>query len=153
MGTKRGLKRAWLEWAVEQETDDCLLFPFGPSQRYARIWLPDERRTVPGHWVILAMKKRKIPVGDQVVRHLCGVTRCLNHRHLKVGTVEENEADKKVHGTACIGERHHSAVLTEDEVRLIRASSESGAAIARRLGMNHRTINRIRCGDNWSHVK
>jgi hypothetical protein len=50
------------------------------------------------------------------------------------------------------GSEHGNAKLTEELVREIKTSLESGAAIARRLGMTRGPINRIRRGDGWEHV-
>lgn len=50
------------------------------------------------------------------------------------------------------GSRHWRAELNEALIAEIRASNESGAAIARRLKKNRGTISRIRSGKLWRHV-
>lgn len=51
------------------------------------------------------------------------------------------------------GELDGVARLTEDEVRLIRRSAEKTGAIAKHLGVNRRTVWRIRSGQSWTHVE
>lgn len=61
-------------------------------------------------------------------------------------THAENLADKKRHGTQTYGVDHHSAKLSTAEVDEVRQSTEPARAIARRLGVCHRTILNIRNG-------
>ena len=52
------------------------------------------------------------------------------------------------------GERHWNASgLTEDDVRAIRASKEGQRPLAIRYGVHRSTIQHIRAGRNWKHVK
>ena len=50
------------------------------------------------------------------------------------------------------GERHYKAKLSELDVRAILGSQETSRALARRYGVNHRTIGSIRKGRIWRHV-
>ena len=50
------------------------------------------------------------------------------------------------------GEQHGKSKLTDDDVRAIRGSTESNAALARRLGVDRSTVRRARSGEAWSHV-
>jgi len=76
--------------------------------------------------------------------------------NLKWGTYAENEADKKRHGTAAIGSRQGSAKLTDEAVRIIRASIPYGfwnaGDAAKVFGVDRSTIGRIVRGKNWKHV-
>lgn len=51
------------------------------------------------------------------------------------------------------GWRHHNAKLRENDIRDIRASDETDAALARRYGVHPTTLNAARVGDTWQHVK
>lgn len=64
----------------------------------------------------------------------------------------ENNRDRILHGTIVRGEEHHFHRLTESEVRIIKASLESGAKIARQFGVDRNTVYRIRSGETWRHV-
>lgn len=72
--------------------------------------------------------------------------------NLRWATPTENAGDRAVHGTQCRGEEHGKAKLTSELVREIRNSSESGASIARRLGLQKTTISAIRRGLTWKHL-
>jgi hypothetical protein len=51
-----------------------------------------------------------------------------------------------------IGEQSATAKLTADDVRAIRASDESGVAVAARYGVTGTQISNIRLGRQWKHV-
>lgn len=64
----------------------------------------------------------------------------------------QNEQDKRRHGTALLGERHHQAKLTECDVRAIRASSLMGIELARKYGVTPSAITAIRKRRTWAHI-
>jgi hypothetical protein len=74
--------------------------------------------------------------------------------NLKWATFKQNEADKKTHARDLAGERHHSARLTEDQVRDIQARPTgwgTGRALAREFGVTE-SISGIRKGKSWRHL-
>lgn len=73
--------------------------------------------------------------------------------NLRWATLRDNAADKRKHGTLLQGERNSMAKLTDDDVRLIRASTDSASSIARSLGVSFSMVCRIRRGEAWKHVK
>lgn len=94
-------------------------------------------------------------VSAPVVRHKCNTPSCLNPAHLRHGTQYDNVQDR-VHanrGGDLKGERNGRAKLTSALVMEIRSSQESGAAIARRLGISKVLACRIRRGDAWAHIE
>lgn len=81
----------------------------------------------------------------------------LNNRadNLYWATYEENERDKREHGSALLGERHHQAKLTESDVRSIRlrlASGEAGRALGEEYGVTETTISHVKHRKTWSHI-
>lgn len=96
-----------------------------------------------------------IPKG-MIVLHSCDNPRCVNPRHLSVGTHRDNTQDmiaKDRHARqAPRGEASGVAVLTEGDVRMIRASTESNKTIATRLGVATNTIRSVRIGRTWGHI-
>lgn len=81
--------------------------------------------------------------GDRMDNHLS---------NLRWDTKSSNSADRLLHGTDCNGERNGRAVLTEEDVRLIRSTPKVRgwqARLARRFGVNRITIKRALDGDNW----
>lgn len=87
--------------------------------------------------------------------------------NLAWGTKVQNMGDKRRHGTMPQGEKHWTrrnaalanrgekcpqSRLTESDVMMIHASSESDTAIAKRLGVSVSAVNKVRRGKNWKHL-
>lgn len=90
-----------------------------------------------------------------IVRHLDG-NMVNNHAdNLTWGTQEENEADKRLHGTAPQGENHGAAKLAERDVIYIREAIARGvpvAVLARKFDVVHSTIGNIKDRKTWRHI-
>ncbi len=91
------------------------------------------------------------PVG-MVVAHGDGVNANNSLGNLRYATHADNEADKKAHGTALLGERHHQAKLTERDVLSIRADTRKQREIAESYGVYLSTIRKIKGRVTWRHV-
>lgn len=50
------------------------------------------------------------------------------------------------------GDDAPQAKLTEDNVRSIRASTESHSALGRRYGVTHHAIRKVRLRQTWGHI-
>jgi len=94
-----------------------------------------------------------IPKGVCVL-HQCDNRGCVNPDHLCLGTQLDNIQDRvrKGRNAFAIGAANNNAKLTENQVRSILQSKESGPKIAKRFGVHPSTIRIIRCRKNWSHV-
>lgn len=107
------------------------------------------------HRVAFEAANGPIPPG-LVVMHSCDNRRCCNPAHLSRGTHKQNTADMIAKGRharkAPLGEASGVAVLTEEIVRVIRASNERTADLARRFGAAPNTIRAVRTGRTWTHV-
>ena len=95
--------------------------------------------------------------GKLCVLHRCDTPACINVDHLFLGTRADNIADMNAKGRQSRlggnkGERQWRAKLTADLVREIRASTETGVVIARRLGVSRPTVSRIRLRKGWAHI-
>ncbi len=121
------------------------------------------------HRAMWTLTNGKIPDGLCVL-HRCDNPACCNIEHLFLGTRADNNADKmtkgrgrwatgdrhwsKLHpGKIVRGERNGGHILTQEQVDAIRAEYQGDrsrvAAIAQRLGMNHKHISRICRGVSW----
>ena len=87
-----------------------------------------------------------------IIRHLDGTRDNNRPENLKYGTHKENSADRARHGTTRFGENHGMALLTENDVRMIRQSKEQAQPLADRLGVSKSTIYAARTRQNWRHV-
>jgi hypothetical protein len=92
------------------------------------------------------------PAGSEV-RHLNGDPTDNRAENLAWGTALENAADRTRHGRMRVGVDHHSAKLTEDDIRRIRASLDSISQIARAFGVARKNVRAIRSGKAWAHVR
>ena len=124
------------------------------SGGYGRIWR--ENRDWRVHRWVWTLASGPIPEGLHVL-HRCDNPPCYRLDHLFLGTQADNNRDRDAKGrrgdttpiSPARGEEHGMAKLTWDNVRLIRASSESNAALARRFGVVPARISEIRHHKTW----
>lgn len=109
-------------------------------------------------WILY---RGEIPYGMNVC-HRCDVPCCVNPDHLFLGTYSDNMQDASVKGrlnwkqgeirNLPVGEGHHSAKLSTQDIVFIRQSQESGVLLAGRYHVSPITISRIRRRIIWRHV-
>ena len=79
-----------------------------------------------------------------------------HYTNLRWATSKENHADRRRHGTQSRGETHHTAVLIEDEVRLIRRcvkrKEKTQRALAEEYGVTPTCIYCVVKRISWRHV-
>ena len=87
--------------------------------------------------------------------HSCDNPACVRPSHLRPGTQKENIRDMDAKCRRPKGEKHHSAVLTNEIVRKARAMREagmSGGKIAKELSVSRSAIDQMLSGKTWRHV-
>jgi hypothetical protein len=92
-----------------------------------------------------------IPEG-MFVLHICDNPPCIRPEHLHLGTQADNMADKVARGRQSYGESGN-AVLTEDDVRLIRWLLSEGYTqkeIAQQFSVRQPRISNISRGKSWA---
>lgn len=145
---KRGKTLAWIEDLLAAEpTDECINgWPYSTCRGYPQLRI--EGRLVRAAHIVLERTGRPRPEEVEAC-HTCGNNPCLNPRHLRWDTHAANMADRVAHGTANRGERHGMSVLTEEQVREIRASKESARTLGDRFGVSEWAIYKVRSGRSW----
>lgn len=106
------------------------------------------------HRIAYTFANGDIPDG-LVVRHKCDNPPCCNPAHLEVGTYKDNMQDAVVRDRMSHGEAHPFAVLTEDDVREIRAQHEQGvtiSAMSRHYGVGRKAIRSAIRRETWRRV-
>lgn len=109
------------------------------------------------HRVAWVMQNGQIPQGKHIL-HSCDQPLCVNWRHLRPGTNQDNIDDKVRRGRCPSeqprkqGERHHSAKLTVEAVQEIRRSNSSGRDLAKRFGVSPATVTNVRKRNVWKSV-
>lgn len=97
------------------------------------------------------MANGAIPQG-LLVCHRCDVKRCVNPRHLFLGSAQANTDDMKTKGRQCLGERVKSSKLTAAQVVAIRADNRPYKVISREYGIGLPNISWIKTGKGWRHL-
>lgn len=101
--------------------------------------------------------KRKIPKGGWVC-HTCDLPACCNPDHLFLGDARSNRQDaaKKGRFDSCRGENHYFSKLKDKDVeKMLRLFNECipMKMIAKIFGVSLSTVENIKYGKNWKHIK
>lgn len=124
--SKQNKTECW-EWKGAKDKDGYAFVKFeGKQMRVTRVLTSAPKRSV--------------------VMHSCDNPSCVNPDHLKVGTVEENNRDKKEKGRDKKGLQVHGAKLTDRQVKSIFSSSKSVSSLAEKFSVTNGTIYNIKKG-------
>lgn len=142
-------------WAKVDKTGDCWLWTASTAGKgYGQIKVPGTRRQVYAHRLSYELHCGPVLKGLAVL-HRCDTPRCVNPKHLFLGTKGDNATDMQRKGRHLYGERNAKHRLTEADVHAIFDLLDTGMTqrdIAERFGVGQMTISRIHRGDRWRHV-
>lgn len=128
----------------------CWLWTGSMNGKYGQIGVTHQQPRL-AHRVAWELAHGPIPNGLQVL-HTCDNGRCVNVLHLFLGTQLDNMRDMVAKGReGHTGERHYKTKLTADNVRAIRTSQDTGAALARRFAVSPQVISTVRHRKAWKH--
>ena len=143
----------------------CWLWTAGTHNGYGAF--RDKERALGAH--VFSLQQHLGRKVHKWVLHQCDVPLCVNPDHLSEGTPAENSADMVAKGRSARGdrspsrifiahrprgERHHSAKLTEDAVKEIRAQAtlKGVMVLARAFGVSKSVIQNVLWRKTWKHV-
>ena len=97
------------------------------------------------------------------VLHKCDNRRCVNPKHLFIGTGQDNVNDmikkgRKAYGDwsknfpPAAGELNPNSILKEEDIPFIRSSPLPNLEIGKMLGVSRWTISDVRNRRSWKHV-
>jgi hypothetical protein len=147
-----GEPRAFLRAAVESQTNECIVWKFSKaSAGYGTIFFGGRYHNV--HRLALQMAIGDPSHPNLVAAHAPGICHnpsCINPRHLRWATDEENAADRIIDGTENRGSRQHHAKLTEEQALRIFDDQRPRDTIAAEFGVSRRCVGAIKTGSSWA---
>lgn len=139
--------RAHVEWS----DDSCLLFPFGRSvYGYGICSVGGIKGPASRHMCRFAHGEP--PFEDAHAAHACGNRACVNPKHLRWATAEENAADKLTHGTLLRGEQSPTGRLSQEQAIAIYNDSRPVSEIAAEHSCTTGHVWTIKRGITWAHA-
>lgn len=137
--------------------NDCLIWPFNKDRKgYGSCVIGAKRQTVSRYVCQIVHGE---PSHEQLVAaHSCGNGHlgCVNPLHIEWKTVQENQADRKIHGTYVCGEGQNCAKLTAEAVAEIRAMyGKRGVTqqlLADRFQVSRSAIYSVIHRKSWTHI-
>jgi hypothetical protein len=146
---------------VAEILDNCILTDTGcyewqgkRSKNYAVVHF--NSKTIGVHRIICFLTYGE-PSPKQHALHSCDNPPCVNPKHLRWGSHQENMDDARLRNRRAVkrGERNGRAKLDEAKVRAIRAIYGTGPTtieIANLYGVSNQIVSRIVKREAWSHV-
>lgn len=132
------------------ETDACVLWPLGGNGRgYGQVKVGKVKRITSN----LACEIAHGPSNGRQAAHSCRSKLCVNPRHLRWATPLENQRDRYRDGTDVRGVQNGRAVLSNDDVQVIRKyRNASSRVMASWYGVHVTSVQRAKAGRTWGHI-
>jgi hypothetical protein len=89
---------------------------------------------------------------NTVIRHTCDNRKCINPKHLLIGTPMDNSRDMVKRGRVAKGSSNGSSKLNEDKVLEIIESNLSTYKLSEIYGVSRQLIGLIKKRAIWKHV-
>lgn len=137
--------------------DDCWNYVRGAQRGRYGLFQPGGKGSphVGAHRYSYELSKGSIPEGLFVL-HSCDNPRCVNPKHLSVGTPKDNTMDmiaKGRWGGVPIGENVASSKLKDaDVIWILNNKHIHSEELAAKFGVSRKSIVRIKNGSGWKHI-
>lgn len=142
----------WIEQvALHHSTEECLLWPFAyMSNKYGTVRYNGKKYVASN--LVCELAHGKPEQDDPEACHSCRNPPCVNPRHLRWGTRQDNVDDMLIHGSRRRGETHQTAKLTEADVREIRSlhGSMSNEKLGAIFGVTRGAITSVIRKKSWA---
>ena len=144
----------FIKAAILKETDDCIIWPYSQYKNgYGQVTFNGGKTQA--HRVACILAHGLPPEGKNEALHapiICHDRSCVNKRHLRWGSRQDNFADMKIDGTDRQGVKHPLARLNNNQVVEIYTASKPYKFLAERFGVGVSAIGKIKRGERWAHV-
>jgi hypothetical protein len=120
------------------------------------LWIDGRGKTYTVHQLVATAFHGPRPSARHHAAHRDGDKKNNTAANVQWATKEENEADKRLHGTANIGERNGSARFQPSDILAMRSAFENGtprAAIMDRFGVEQSHLSRILNRRLWKELE
>lgn len=139
---------------IPENTDDCWIWKCNKTSRYGVIKVDSKPKLV--HRFSYEYFNGPIP-NEMYICHHCDTTKCVNPKHLFIGTPKDNCDDKMKKGRhkARKGEEQGNAKLTNNQVREIKQKLREGMKrcdIAMEYNARALQIGKIARGEQWKCI-
>lgn len=139
-------------WEQTKWDGSCLLWT-GAQNRYGYGKVTHESRTCVAHRLAYSFYYVCELARGQIVMHLCNTPLCCNPLHLRLGTIQENNAQAKAQGRLRSG-REHPRTLAKLNWKLVRkirslAGRMTQTEIANQFGITQSNVSYISGGKTW----
>ncbi len=140
--TDQQIERFWSKVDVKSE-DEC--WPWlagiktsGKSGQYGGFYIKQIDNTMTAHKVSFIITHH-FDISDDipdeiVIRHTCNNPICVNPKHLKLGTYQNNSSDMVESGNSLHGSKNPKASLTSEQVKEAREKWSTGEYSIREIG-------------------
>lgn len=134
----------------------CHLWQAATKKGYGQImvWVSGRKRMKQAHRVAYELKHGAVPKHLDVC-HRCDVRRCVNVRHLFVGTRKQNIRDALDKGRMSGGCKRHTGVLRAhlSAIRGRLKAGEASASVARSFGVTTTAVSHLRVGRTYKEIR
>lgn len=147
-------RRFWAKIARGGENDCWEWTACLDNSGYGKIACGSRGAVDRAHRVSYRLHAGPIPDGALVL-HTCDNRKCVNPRHLFLGTIQDNMKDMMTKHRQAKGEAKWTAVLSADQVVELRERHARGETLAKlgpEYGVTVKQASSIACGDSWAHV-
>ena len=150
---RKGEAQAFLEAAINSDTDECILWPFSlTTYGYGKFNKPDTC-TYAHREVLLRVTPQ--PPDKPLALHapeICHNRQCVNPKHLRWGDYLDNKQDSFTDGSVAVGVANGRSKLTDDEVRAIYVSDLTYRQLAESYDITMQMVGQIKAGKRRARV-
>lgn len=153
--SEKDIKRFWSNVDIKSE-NECWIWTAGKdSHGYGRISISFDKKKshVLAHRISYFLHYEVDP-GELCVLHKCDVPNCVRFDHLFLGTLDDNNKDRKNKGRSASlkGSENGNAKLTEEQIIAIRNDNRTQKDIGKDYNICQQLVSLIKARKLWKYV-